>query len=104
MALLRYTLLRVGLLLAVAALLWLVGLRGIALWLFAFLVSGIVSIFVLNRSRDAASASLAERIDTAHDRLAADDAQEAGEKTADRGTAAGPEESAPSDTDDRRTG
>jgi Protein of unknown function (DUF4229) len=61
MALMRYTLLRVLLFLAVAALLWIVGLRGLALVMFAILGSGMISIFALSRSRDAVSVSLANR-------------------------------------------
>jgi len=61
MALLRYTLLRVLLFLAVAALLWIVGLRGLGLVMFAILGSGMISIFALSRSRDAVSVSLANR-------------------------------------------
>ena len=49
-----YTLLRVGMLLAVAAVLYLVGLRGVWLLLFAFLVSGVISAFVLTRPREGA--------------------------------------------------
>jgi hypothetical protein len=61
MALLRYTLLRVLLFLAVAALLWIAGLRGLWLVMFAILGSGMISIFALSRSRDAASVALANR-------------------------------------------
>jgi hypothetical protein len=62
MAFLRYTLLRVLLFLAVAALLWIVGLRDFWLVLFAILGSGIISIFALSKSRDAASVALANRV------------------------------------------
>ncbi len=62
MAFLRYTLLRVLLFLAVAALLWIVGLRDLWLVLFAILGSGIISIFALSKSRDAASVALANRV------------------------------------------
>jgi hypothetical protein len=62
MAFLRYTLLRVLLFLAVAALLWIVGLRGLWLVMFAILGSGIVSIFALSKSRDAASIWLSNRL------------------------------------------
>ncbi|HET6920728.1 MAG TPA: DUF4229 domain-containing protein [Jiangellaceae bacterium] len=78
MAFLRYTLLRVLLFLAVAALLWIVGLRGLWLVLFAILGSGIISIFALSRSRDAASVSLANRVSKikrrVDERTAAEDA------------------------------
>jgi hypothetical protein len=70
MAFLRYTLLRVLLFLAVAALLWIVGIRGIWLALFAILGSGIISVFALSRSRDAASVALANRMSTIKGRMA----------------------------------
>jgi hypothetical protein len=49
-----YTLLRLAMLAAVAAVLYLVGLRGVWLLLFAFLVSGVISAFVLTRPREGA--------------------------------------------------
>jgi hypothetical protein len=61
MAFLRYTLLRVLLFVVVAALLWIAGVRGFWLLLLAIFGSGIVSVFALSRSRDAASAALANR-------------------------------------------
>lgn len=77
MALLRYTPLRILLFLVVAALLWIVGVRGFWL-LLAIFVSGVVSVFVLSRSRDAASASLANRVSHVrrrmNERTAAEDA------------------------------
>jgi uncharacterized membrane protein len=69
MALLRYTLLRVLLLLVVAALLWIAGMRGFWLLLVAIFVSGVVSVFVLSRSRDAASASVANRVSQVRQRM-----------------------------------
>jgi Protein of unknown function (DUF4229) len=69
MALLRYTLLRVLLFLVVAALLWIAGLRGFWLLLVAIFVSGVVSVFVLSRSRDAASASVANRVSQVRQRM-----------------------------------
>jgi Protein of unknown function (DUF4229) len=78
MPLLRYTLLRVMLFLVVAALLWIAGMRGFWLLLVAIFVSGVVGVFVLSRSRDAASASLADRVSDVrrrmHERTAAEDA------------------------------
>lgn len=61
MALLKYSALRIGLLVVTGGVLWLVGLRGWLLLLVAFLVSGVVSIFALNRARDEVSASLVNR-------------------------------------------
>jgi ABC-type bacteriocin/lantibiotic exporter with double-glycine peptidase domain len=62
MALLRYTVLRVLVFLATAAILWLLGLRSYWLVLFAILLSGFISIVVLSRSRDAASIEISERL------------------------------------------
>ena len=76
MAFLRYTLLRVLLFLAVAALLWVVGIRGVWLVLFAILGSGIISVFALSRSRDAASVALASRMSMVKGRMAARTAAE----------------------------
>lgn len=68
MAFFRYTVLRLLLLLAVGAILYVLGLRGFW-WLFAaFFVSGVVSLFVLRRSRDEASASLVHRMETSRQR------------------------------------
>ncbi len=70
MAFLRYTALRALIFVIVAALLWIVGLRGFVLLLFALLVSGVVSLFVLNRSRDELSAALVNRQQRIKQRLA----------------------------------
>jgi hypothetical protein len=89
MAFLRYTLLRVLLFVVVAALLWIAGVRGFWLLLLAIFGSGVVSVFVLSRSRDAASASLANRVSDVRrrmrERTAAEDAWD------DRRRAAPPE-------------
>lgn len=58
MAFLRYSTLRFLLLLASGAVLYLVGLRGLPLLLLAFVVSGIASLFVLDRQRDALGSSV----------------------------------------------
>ena len=76
MAFLQYTLLRLLLFLAVAALLWIVGIRGVWLVMFAILGSGIISVFALSRSRDAASVALANRVSTVKGRMAARTAAE----------------------------
>ncbi|WP_166356430.1 DUF4229 domain-containing protein [Phytoactinopolyspora limicola] len=70
MALLRYTFLRALILIVVGALLWLVGFRGFWLLLAAVFCSGIMSIFILRRSRDAASTALDRRVSTIRHRLA----------------------------------
>lgn len=69
MALLKYTLLRLALLAATAGVLYLVGLRDWILLFVAFLVSGVISIFVLNRARDEVSTSLAQRQRAINERL-----------------------------------
>jgi Protein of unknown function (DUF4229) len=93
MAFLRYTLLRVLLLVVVAALLWIMGLRGLWLVMFAILGSGMISIFALSRSRDAASVSLSNwlskfkrRID---ERAAAEDAWDEHQRAAHDDTKSG---------------
>jgi Protein of unknown function (DUF4229) len=99
MALLRYTVLRVLLFLAVAALLWIVGLRGVWLVLFAILGSGIISIFALSRSRDAASVAFANRVSSIKrrmDKRAAEDAWDEQQRTGGEGTRKGRE---PAETD-----
>lgn len=80
MALLRYTLLRLLILVVVGALVWLIwpGLPVLAVLLVAVFVSGLISIFVLNRSRDEVSARLDRRVSTIkarlNERTAAEDA------------------------------
>lgn len=69
MALLRYTLLRLLMLAVAGALLWLLGVRGFWLLLVAVFVSGVISIFVLSRSRDQVSAALHDRVGTINRRL-----------------------------------
>jgi membrane protein implicated in regulation of membrane protease activity len=69
MALLKYTLLRLALLAGTAGVLYLVGLRDWLLLFVAFLVSGLISIFALNRARDDVSTSLAQRQQAINDRI-----------------------------------
>lgn len=54
----RYALLRFTMLLTVGGVLYLIGVRGWLLIVLAFLLSGVVSYFVLMRQRDAAAANL----------------------------------------------
>jgi hypothetical protein len=100
MAFLRYTVLRVLLFLAVAALLWIVGLRGVWLVLFAILGSGIISIFALSRSRDAASVAFANRVSSIKRRMdkraATEDAWDEQQRAGGEGTRKGRE---PAETD-----
>ncbi|NCD16901.1 MAG: DUF4229 domain-containing protein, partial [Actinobacteria bacterium] len=52
MALVRYSLIRLALLLVAAAILYLVGLRGALLWIVAVVVAGLVAFIVLPRFHD----------------------------------------------------
>lgn len=62
-ALLLYTLARIGLLLAVGGVLYLLGARTWLLVVLAFAVSGLLSFIVLSPLRDAISARMAARVD-----------------------------------------
>lgn len=64
-----YTLLRAGVLVAVGAVLYLVGLRGAWLLLFAFLVSGVVSAFVLSRPREGAALGITRAVRGINERI-----------------------------------
>jgi hypothetical protein len=93
MAFLRYTLLRLLLFVVVAALLWIMGLRGLWLVMFAILGSGMISIFALSRSRDAASVSLSNRLSKfkrrIDERAAAEDAWDEQQRAAHDDTKSG---------------
>lgn len=52
LAFIRYSTLRLAMLLAVGFVMYLFGMRGIALAVAAFLVSGVLSLVLLNRQRD----------------------------------------------------
>lgn len=69
--LLRYTAERVVLLIAVVGVLWLIGIRSNPLLLvaLALVISGFISMVVLNRSRDAASVSVASMFRRMNDRI-----------------------------------
>jgi membrane protein implicated in regulation of membrane protease activity len=73
MALLKYTLLRLALLAVTAGVFYLVGLRDWVLLFAAFLVSGIISIFVLNRARNEVSTSIASRQQRINQRMESGD-------------------------------
>jgi hypothetical protein len=60
---LSYTVQRMLILFAVAGVLVLAGARGLLLWVLAFVISGVISLVVLRRQRDAMSARLASRKD-----------------------------------------
>ena len=70
MALVRYTSLRFLVFAVVAALLWIFGLRDFWLLLVAVLLSGFVSLFVLNRSRDELSSAYVQRREKIKQRMA----------------------------------
>ncbi|TDD69435.1 DUF4229 domain-containing protein [Jiangella aurantiaca] len=74
MAVLRYTLLRALVFAVVAALLWLVGLRGLVLVALGLVLSGVLSFFVLRGSRDQVSIAWDRRLRTIRERTAAEDA------------------------------
>jgi membrane protein implicated in regulation of membrane protease activity len=84
MALLKYSLLRIGLLAVTAGVLYLLGLRDWLLLFVAFLVSGIISIFVLNRARDDVSVRLAQRQQAINDRLQESSAEDEPDGQAER--------------------
>ncbi len=69
MAFLRYTALRVLIFVGTTAVLYVAGLRSWLLLLVAVLLSGFISIFALRRQRDAASASLSNRLTRINQRL-----------------------------------
>lgn len=66
-----YTAARLGLVLAVGALLYVAGARGWVLFVMAFLVSGIISIFALGRLRDQVSVAVSDKVDQAKEKRAA---------------------------------
>jgi hypothetical protein len=69
MAILKYSTLRLLLFVAAAALLYLVGLRGFLLLIVALLVSGMVSLVVLSRSRDDVSSAISHRVSEVNRRI-----------------------------------
>ncbi|MDX5398354.1 MAG: DUF4229 domain-containing protein [Actinomycetes bacterium] len=73
MALIRYSLIRLVLLLAAAALLYLGGLRGALLWIVAVVVAGLVAFIVLPRFHDRAAADLAHLLHRPAPRLPGED-------------------------------
>lgn len=74
MAVLRYTALRALVFAVAAALLWLVGLRGLLLVVLALLLSGAVSFFVLRGTRDQVSIAWDRRLKTIRERTNDEDA------------------------------
>lgn len=66
-----YTLKRLGLLLAVGAICYLVGLRGVWLILFAFLLSGAIAMVALKNSREGAAYGITSAVTKANERIEA---------------------------------
>lgn len=64
----RYTLLRLSLLVAIGLVAYAVGARGIALVVIAFIGSGVVSLFVLRAPREDVARKLADRADPSRPR------------------------------------
>jgi len=64
-----YTLQRLALLLVVGGLLYLVGVRGIWLILFAFLLSGVIAMVALRGSREGASYGITHAVQRVNDRI-----------------------------------
>jgi hypothetical protein len=62
LATVRYTLRRLALLIASAAIFYAVGMRGILMWGAAFLVSGAIALVWLKRDRDEMSVGLSDTI------------------------------------------
>ena len=65
-----YTFLRIVILASFLGVGYLVGLRGVLLLLIGFLTSGIVSLFVLSRTRDQLSASIFSGIQKVNKKIA----------------------------------
>ncbi len=70
---LAYTVARAVLFAASYALLWLTGLRGLLLIVMALLVSGLVSLWLLARQRDAMSLALSRKLSAIDDQAGAED-------------------------------
>lgn len=64
-----YSLLRVALLAVVGGVFWLLGLRGVWLILFAFLVSGVISAVALSRRREGAAYGITRAVKSVNARI-----------------------------------
>ena len=73
---LAFFMLRTGLLVAVAVVLWAIGLNGALALLIALVVSSLLSLKLLSKQRDAVSAAIAARVDRTRGRLNAAAASE----------------------------
>lgn len=86
MSVVRYTALRALVFAIVAALLFIVGLRGLVLVVVGLLVSGVVSYFVLRSSRDQVSIAWDRRLKTIRERTNAEDAWDDEQRSQTDGT------------------
>ncbi len=102
LAFIRYSTLRLAVLLVVGAVCYLVGLRGFMLLLVALIVSGVLSLFVLDRQREALGESVGGVLSRINARIDANtrsedvDDETPSERTATDGDEAGDER--PTDT------
>lgn len=71
LAFLRYSTLRLALLLAVGAVLYLAGLRELMLLIAALVISGVLSLFLLDRQREALGTSVGGIFTRINDRIEA---------------------------------
>lgn len=76
MAFIRYTTLRLAMLILVGAIAYLIGLRGLTLAVVAFLASGLISFFVLDRQRDQMGESIGGFFKSINARIDADTRKE----------------------------
>lgn len=76
MAFIRYTTLRLAMLLLIGGIAYLIGLRGLLLAVIAFVGSGIISLFVLDRQRDAMGESIGGFFKAINSRIDADSRKE----------------------------
>lgn len=59
----RYSLARLGMFIATAGVLWLVGVRGLLVPLIALIISGLLSYVLLSKQRDAVSMAVSGAVD-----------------------------------------
>ncbi len=76
LAFIRYSTLRLAVLLAVGFVLYLFGMRGVALAVVAFLASGVLSLVLLNRQRDQLGKSVGGLFSRINARIDADSRKE----------------------------
>lgn len=76
LAFIRYSTLRLAMLLAVGVVTYLLGLRGLMLAVVAFIVSGVLSLVLLNRQRDQLGQSVGSLFTRINARIDADSRKE----------------------------